>query len=99
MKNIEFKIVSPHFSHVFCVLINKMYHYYYVLADRDMEESGVWQCNVFIRHFLACGNVEVMEHVHSERVFRSSKSPSCSVAREVLRHYLYDTFSNDDLPF
>lgn len=100
MKKIKFDIVSDRrFPHVFRVLINKFYRNYYVLVDCDVEEPGTWQGDVFTRQFFACGSVEVMELVHSERVFRSKKAASLSVAREILRHYLYDTFVNVDLDF
>lgn len=79
--------------------VSKRLSWWVVSAEHDDEEPGTFQCNVYSLSFHGkFGDVRLLDRVHSERIFIRSKSPVIA-ARIVLRHFLTDYYTDNDLPF
>lgn len=79
--------------------LSKRMSWWVVTVEYDVEEPGTWHCLVFQMSFRGhLGEVRILDRLHEERITTRSKSPMV-VARCAMRHFLYDLYSVDDLPF
>lgn len=103
MKKIKIPCIVPSgdYSFTFRTVdpLSKFLSWWVVTVKYDVEEPGTWHCLVFQMSFRGhLGDVRILDRLHDERIISRSKSPSV-VARCALRHFLYDLYSTDDLPF
>lgn len=95
----NFKFCNNSIFNVSFVDSSKFVHWYQISVQNDVEELGVWICRIFSRDFLGHGLVECLDTVWDERISRSSRASPRSVASECFRHFLYENFTDYDLPF